>query len=94
MRASTAIWLGVVQGLTEFLPVSSSGHLVIVQQFMSDFEQPGLTFDVVLHLGTLGAVLLYFRREVGLVASGLKPGEIGSAGRRLVALLALGTVPA
>ena len=94
MSATTAIWLGVVQGLTEFLPVSSSGHLVIAQHFMSDFEQPGLTFDVVLHLGTLGAVLLYLRREVGLVLSGWKPGDVGAPGRRLFALLVLGTIPA
>lgn len=94
MSATTAIWLGVVQGLTEFLPVSSSGHLVIAQHFMSDFEQPGLTFDVVLHLGTLGAVLLYLRREVGLVLSGLKPGSLGAPGRHLIGLLVLGTIPA
>ena len=94
MSATTAIWLGVVQGLTEFLPVSSSGHLVIAQHFMSDFEQPGLTFDVVLHLGTLGAVLLYLRREVGLVLSGWKPGDLGTPGRRLIGLLVLGTIPA
>ena len=93
MSATTAIWLGVVQGLTEFLPVSSSGHLVIAQHFMSDFEQPGLTFDVVLHLGTLGAVLLYLRSEVGTVFSGLKPGSLGAPGRRLIGLLVLGTIP-
>ena len=93
MSATTAIWLGVVQGLTEFLPVSSSGHLVIAQHFMSDFEQPGLTFDVVLHLGTLGAVLLYLRREVGLVLSGWKPGDLGAPGRRLIGLLVPGTIP-
>lgn len=90
----TAIWLGVVQGLTEFLPVSSSGHLVIAQHFMSDFEQPGLLFDVVLHLGTLGAVMVYLRREVALLLSGLKPGSTGTAGRRLIMLLVLGTIPA
>ena len=94
MSTTTAMWLGVVQGLTEFLPVSSSGHLVIAQHFMSDFEQPGLTFDVVLHLGTLGAVLVYLRREVGLLFSGLQPGSSGAPGRRLIGLLVLGTIPA
>ena len=93
MSATTAIWLGVVQGLTEFLPVSSSGHLVIAQHFMSDFEQPGVTFDVVLHLGTLGAVLLYLRRDVGLLLSGLTLGSSGAPGRRLIGLLILGTIP-
>ncbi len=93
MSATTAIWLGVVQGLTEFLPVSSSGHLVIAQHFMRDFEQPGLLFDVVLHLGTLGAVMVYLRREVALLLSGLKPGSLGTPGRRLITLLVLGTIP-
>lgn len=94
MSAAAAVWLGVVQGLTEFLPVSSSGHLVIAQYFLREFEQPGLTFDVVLHLGTLGAVLVYFRREVRLVLSGLRPGELGVPGRRLIGLLVVGTIPA
>jgi len=94
MTLSAAVWLGVVQGLTEFLPVSSSGHLVITQHFMSDFEQPGLLFDVVLHLGTLGAVLLYFHSEVGLLLSGLRPGSEGVTGRKLIGLLIVGTVPA
>jgi undecaprenyl-diphosphatase len=94
VSATTAIWLGIVQGLTEFLPVSSSGHLVIAQHFLPDFEQPGLTFDVVVHLGTLGAVLLYLRREVSLVLSGLKPGEMGASGRKLIGLLVVGTLPA
>jgi len=57
------ILLGVIQGLTEFLPVSSSGHLVIVQSFM-EFQQPGVVFDVMLHFGTLLAVLVFFRKEI------------------------------
>ena len=59
-----AIILGVVQGLTEFLPVSSSGHLVIVQSLLPGFEQPGILLDVILHLGTTAAVLVYFRYEI------------------------------
>lgn len=55
--------LGLVQGLTEFLPVSSSGHLVIVQQLFPAFPTPGVTFELILHLGTLCAVLWYFRAE-------------------------------
>ncbi len=94
MSILTAMLLGIVQGLTEFLPVSSSGHLVISQHFMSDFEQPGLLFDVVLHLGTLGAVLVFFWREVQLVLSGLKPGPDGASGRKLIVLLIVGTIPA
>ena len=56
--------LGVIQGLTEFLPVSSSGHLVIVQSFIKGFQQPGVVFDVMLHVGTLLAVLVFLRREI------------------------------
>ena len=76
------ILLGVIQGLTEFLPVSSSGHLVLVQSFIQEFQQPGVLFDVMLHSGTLLAVLVFFRKEIldilislipaGLAASGLQ----------------------
>lgn len=58
-----AVLLGVVQGLTEFLPVSSSGHLVIGAQILG-FEEPGIVFEVFLHLGTLVAVTLVFQREL------------------------------
>lgn len=58
-----AIVLALVQGLTEILPISSSGHLVLVPYFLGWPDQ-GLAFDVALHVGTLFAVLLYFRREV------------------------------
>ncbi len=57
-----AILLGLVQGLTEFLPVSSSGHLIVIPWLFS-IPSPGLEFDVALHLGTLVAVLVYFRHD-------------------------------
>lgn len=63
MELLKAVVLGVVQGLTEFLPISSSGHLVIASQLM-DFQQQGVVFDVFLHLGTLLAVVLVFRKEI------------------------------
>ena len=63
MSLLDAIILGIVQGLTEFLPVSSSGHLVVIQSFLKNFSQPGVLFDVTLHLGTVLAVLLYFRKR-------------------------------
>jgi undecaprenyl-diphosphatase len=58
-----AVILGLVQGLTEFLPVSSSGHLLIVP-WLFNWEQPGLAFDAALHFGTLIAVIVYFRVEL------------------------------
>ncbi len=58
-----AIILGVVQGLTEFLPISSSGHLVIGSRLLN-FQEQGIAFDVFVHLGTLLAVILVFRREI------------------------------
>lgn len=56
--------LGILQGFTEFLPVSSSGHLVIVQEFIPGFTQPGVLFDVVLHAGTLFAILYFYRKII------------------------------
>ncbi len=64
MNLIQAVVLGVVQGLTEFLPISSSGHLVLFQQ-MFGLKEPALFFDVSVHVGTLVAVILFFRREIG-----------------------------
>lgn len=94
MSLGIAMLLGVIQGLTEFLPVSSSGHLAIAQYFINDFSQPGVFFDIVVHLGTLFAVLLYFRNEVMLLLRGLTPGDAGRDGRRLIGLLTIATIPA
>ena len=63
--AIQAALLGVVQGLTEFLPVSSSAHLILARAFFGfDVDKFGLSFDVACHIGTFVAVLIYFRREV------------------------------
>jgi undecaprenyl-diphosphatase len=96
-----AIVLGIVQGLTEFLPVSSSGHLILVPALFRWPDQ-GLAFDVALHAGTLIALLGYFWRDwVGMVA-GLA-GDLRSRcfrwhavapGTRMAALIAVGTLPA
>lgn len=80
-----AALLGLVQGLTEFLPVSSSGHLALAQRLVPGFHQPGVVFDALLHVGTTAAVLVH---EAGTVRSMLRE----ASGRRLVMLLALGTV--
>lgn len=92
MTAAQAVLLGVVQGLTEFLPVSSSAHLALAPRFFS-FPDPGLTIDVALHLGTLAAVLVYYRRTWLDLALGALRDPRGSQARTL-GLLALATLPA
>ena len=64
-----AIFLGILQGLTEFLPVSSSGHLVLAQQFLG-LKEPLVFFDVMLHVGTLAAVLVAYRDAIGRLVTG------------------------
>ena len=58
-----AIVLGIVQGLTEFLPISSSGHLLIVPAIMG-WKDPGSAFTAVIQLGTMAAVVIYFREDI------------------------------
>ncbi len=82
------LFLGVVQGLTEFLPLSSSGHLVFAQAWLGLSEQP-LAVDVFLHLGTLAAVLLAFRRDLARMLVDLARGS-----GRDVLLLVVATLPA
>jgi undecaprenyl-diphosphatase len=89
-----AILLGIVQGATEFLPVSSSGHLVLAQHLLSDFEQPGVLFDVLLHLGTMIAVALYFWRDLsGMTSSLWRRDELAKQQRYMVGLLIAGSLP-
>jgi undecaprenyl-diphosphatase len=79
-----ALVLGLIQGLTEFLPVSSSGHLALAQMLLPGFEQPGVVLDAMLHVGTAMAVVWYERRNLTRM--------LGSrAGWRLFGLLVLGT---
>jgi undecaprenyl-diphosphatase len=63
MELAQIIWLAIVQGLTEFLPISSSAHLILVPPLVGWPDQ-GIEFDVAVHLGTLGAVVVYFRGEI------------------------------
>lgn len=81
-----AFW-GLIQGLTEFLPISSSGHLVLVPALLGQ-EPPDLATSAMLHMGTLLAVLVYFRKEVVEVVT------FTDRGRRLLLLLLVGTIPA
>ncbi|HKV56301.1 MAG TPA: undecaprenyl-diphosphatase UppP [Candidatus Binataceae bacterium] len=85
-----ALVLGIVQGLTEFLPVSSSAHLVLIPWLLR-WEDPGLAFDVALHLGTLLALLIYYWREWLAMAASLVNGD--SQRRRLLFLLIVASVP-
>ena len=86
--------LGLVQGLTEFLPVSSSGHLVVVPAVFG-WDEPSLTFDLVLHLGTLIAVVFYYRRDLWEIVAGVfGRGDDPGAYRRLLLLLFIGSIPA
>ena len=81
-----AFW-GLIQGLTEFLPISSSGHLVLVPALLGQ-DPPDLATSAMLHLGTLLAVLVYFRREVVEVLT------FTEKGKRLLLLVLIGTIPA
>jgi len=99
MDALQALVLGIVQGLTEWLPVSSSGHLVISQELLGLTAGENLVFDLVVHLGTLLAVCVFFRLELWRVIRSLlmrkeARGPEDERLRRLGLLLILGTVPA
>ena len=87
--------VAVIQGLTEFLPVSSSGHLILLPQLTGLADQ-GLAIDVAVHVGTLFAVVLYFRADVARVLAGLAGllrWQIDDPNARLALCLALATVP-
>jgi undecaprenyl-diphosphatase len=92
-----AIVLGVVQGLTEFLPISSTAHLRIVPAILG-WNDPGAAFTAVIQLGTLAAVLLYFQRDIRAIVRatvlGIFTGKpLGTADAKLGWMIALGTVP-
>ena len=91
-----AIFLGVVQGLTEFLPVSSSGHLVFFQSVFG-LAEPQLAFDVMLHLGTLLAVVVYFRTDISRVLLGtwawVRGGREGEEEAKLLLWIVVASVP-
>ena len=91
MSVFQALVLGAVQGLTEFIPISSSGHLVIVPEALG-WDHPGLAFDVLLHVASLVALLVYFAGDLRRLLGGIARGD-GTA-RRVALLLVVGTIPA
>lgn len=96
MDTIQVIVLAIVQGITEFLPISSSAHLILTSQFFG-WEDQGVAFDLALHFGTLAAVLLYFRKDVtALTRDGtlslIKRKHIGQS--RLAWLIVYATIPA
>jgi len=80
-----SLLLGMLQGLTEFVPVSSSGHLVIAQNIIPNFTQPGVLFDVVLHLATTLAVIIFFRQKIKTILL---------SDKKYLWLLFVGSIPA
>ena len=97
MEFLKATVFGITQGITEFLPISSSGHLLILHKYIPIQEGRELAFDVFLHLATLVAVCLYFRRDISIILKdwflSLKGGDDASKGR-LGWLIIAGTIPA
>ena len=89
------IVVALVQGITEFLPVSSSGHLALIP-VLTDWPDQGLAVDVAAHVGSLGAVLVYFRRDVAQLAAATLAIGIGRAHaeKHQVWLLFVATIPA
>jgi undecaprenyl-diphosphatase len=103
MSELEALLLGVVQGLTEFLPISSSGHLILVPwlldfRYLEQHDEFNKTFDVALHAGTLLAVLAYFRVEIAVLlrsaVTSVRKRRITEPSERLAWLIALATFPA
>lgn len=96
MTGFQVVILAIVQGLTEFLPISSSGHLVLVPVFFGWTDQ-GLAFDVAVHFGSLIAVLIFFRTDIhALLRGGLQVvgGNVKTIESRMALGIALGTIPA
>lgn len=96
MSLAHILLVAIIQGITEFLPVSSSGHLVLVPH-LTGLPDQGLAIDVAVHVGTLGAVMLYFWRDVRIGLAGIPrmlTGRIDTPGAKLAFLLLIATIPA
>lgn len=93
-----AILLGIIQGITEFLPISSTAHLILAEQYLQASDHVfGLTFDVALHMGTMVAVIFYFWQTwITLFIKSFKKGNTGeqNVDRKLLLAILVGTIPA
>jgi len=86
-----AIILGFIQGITEWLPISSTGHLRIIEQILG-LTLP-LLFDVTLHVGTLIVILLFFRKDIKLILEAFVKGKVTSENGKMISLIIVATVP-
>jgi len=93
MELLQAILLGLIQGLTEFLPVSSSGHLILVPHLLG-LEDQGLAMDAILHLATVLAIIIYFRRDLSKLLISLLANKKGDPYRSLAWSIVAASVPA
>ena len=97
MSVIQTIWLAIVQGLTEFLPVSSSGHLILFAKFTS-FEDQGLAVDIALHVGSLMAVVIYFHQDIFKMLKGVLQKfffpDFNIQGNKLAYLIVVASIPA
>jgi len=91
MDSINSILLGIIQGLTEFLPISSSGHLVLGQHFLG-IENSGILLEVVFHLGTLLSILLYYRHDISDLFHGIYKRD--SESLHYMFMVAVATIPA
>lgn len=89
MSIFQALFLGLVQGLTEFIPISSSGHLILAHHFFN--INSGLTFDAATNIGTLAALMIYFRQDIWMLAKAIFTKQKET---RLAWLLVVATIPA
>jgi undecaprenyl-diphosphatase len=99
MEIIRAVLLGFIQAMTEFLPISSSAHLIVFRRWLGFESVDGLTFDVALHIGTVAAVIIYFRHDLRWLAAGWlrslrSPDLKADPAQRLAWLIVIGTIPA
>ena len=97
MTIMQVFWLAILQGITEFLPVSSSGHLILVSKF-TDFPDQGLAMDVAVHIGSIAAVLIYFAKDIWNILKGVLKAKLlpsfANNGSKLFWLIIIATIPA